>query len=384
MIMKLLDNVLIVDFSQFLSGPSASLRLADMGARVIKIEKPGTGDICRQLYVSDVHIDHDSTIFHAINRNKESYVADLKSASDLHKVKRLISQADVMLHNFRPGVMSRLGLSYEEVRAINPELVYAEISGYGDEGEWKDLPGQDLLLQALTGLPWLNNDSSEPPTPMGVAVVDILSGTHAAQGILAALYHRNKTRKGALVQVSMLESALDFQFEVLTSFLNDGRKLPQRSKVNHAHSYVAAPYGVYKTMDGYLALAMGNITLLGELLSCSGLSSYPDPKMWFDQRDEIKQVLADHLKDNGTAHWLSILEPADIWCSEVLNYEQLLSQEGYRVLDMELVVKTTSGSEVRTTRCPIRVDGKLLTSPVGAPGLGYHTEMIDKEFEVGT
>lgn len=378
--MKLLQDMLVIDFSQFLSGPSASLRLADLGARVIKIEKPGSGDICRQLYVSDVRIDDESTIFHAINRNKESYAADLKDEGDLGKIRQLLTKADVALHNFRPGVMQRLGLDYEKVKQLNPEIVYAEISGYGEDGEWKDLPGQDLLLQALTGLPFLNHDADQPPTPMGVAVVDILAGTHAAQGILAALYQKMKTGKGALVQVSMLESALDFQFEVLTCFLNDGKKLPQRSSVNHAHSYVAAPYGVYKTQNGYLALAMGNISFLSELLSCPALAAYPDPKAWFDQRDEIKKHLAEHLALGTTEHWLSLLEPADIWCSEVLNYEQLLQQGGYNVLDMELVVKTTSGSQVKTTRCPVRVDGKTLQSAVGAPGLGEHNVQIGEEF----
>src|SRR6188508_856491 len=139
--MNLLQDILVIDFSQFLSGPSAALRLADMGAQVIKIEKPVTGDICRQLYVSDVVVEGESTIFHAINRNKLSYAADLKKAADLEKVKHLIAQADVMIHNFRPGVMERIGLSYEVVSQINPSIIYAEISGYGTEGPWSGLPG---------------------------------------------------------------------------------------------------------------------------------------------------------------------------------------------------------------------------------------------------
>src|SRR5258706_2070566 len=143
--MDLLKDILVIDFSQFLSGPSASLRLADMGAQVIKIEKPGSGDICRQLYVSDVMIEGESTIFHAINRNKKSYAADLKNAAHLEKIKQLLAKADVIMHNFRPGVMERIGLDYETVKHINPQIVYAEVSGYGTEGPWKDLPGQDLL-----------------------------------------------------------------------------------------------------------------------------------------------------------------------------------------------------------------------------------------------
>ncbi len=378
--MNLLQDILVIDFSQFLSGPSAALRLADMGAQVIKIEKPGTGDICRQLYVSDVMIEGESTIFHAINRNKQSYAADLKNADDLEKVKQLLAKADVMMHNFRPGVMERLGLDHEAVKKINPSIVYAEISGYGNEGPWRDLPGQDLLLQAASGLTWLSNNSNENPTPMGVAVVDIMAGTHIAQGILATLYKRCISGEGALVQVSMFESVLDFQFEVLTCYYNDGKQLPVRSAINSGHAYVAAPYGIYKTKDDYIALAMTDIVRLGTLLQCEPLKQFSNASDWFDKRDEIKKVLAAHLLKEAAGYWLAILEKADIWCAPVLNYDKLVKEEGYRVLNMEITVKTSNGLSVKTTRCPIRVDGKLLVSDKGAPMLGEHNEEIDAQF----
>ncbi len=378
--MQLLQDILILDFSQFLSGPSASLRLADMGARVIKIEKPGTGDICRQLYVSDVMIEGESTIFHAINRNKESYAADLKDADDLEKIKALIAKADVMMHNFRPGVMERIGLDYETVKQINPGIVYGEISGYGTEGPWKDLPGQDLLLQAASGLTWLSNSSSEGPTPVGVAVVDILAGTHLAQGILAALFKKGNTGEGSLIQVSMFESVLDFQFELLTCYYNDGNELPVRSNVNGANAYIAAPYGIYKTKDDYMALAMTDIVLLGELLGCDVLKQFNNPQDWFTKRDDIKKILATHLLNNNVDYWLGILEKAGVWCADVMNYDKLVNEEGYRVLEMEMNVKTANGLTVKTTRCPLRVDGKLLISPVGAPLLGENNDAIEAEF----
>jgi len=380
--MNLLQDILVIDFSQFLSGPSAALRLADMGAEVIKIEKPGTGDICRQLYVSDVMIEGESTIFHAINRNKKSYAADLKDADDLEKIKLLLAKADVMMHNFRPGVMERLGLDYETVKKINPSIIYAEITGYGNEGPWKDLPGQDLLLQAASGLTWLSNNSDENPTPMGVAAVDILAGTHIAQGILATLYKRTINGEGALVQVSMFESVLDFQFEVLTCYYNDGKQLPVRSAINSGHAYVAAPYGIYKTKDDYIALAMTNIVRLGTLLECEPLKKYADASDWFNMRDEIKKELAIHLAKETAAHWLSILEKADIWCAPVLNYDRLVKEEGYRVLNMDITVKTSNGISVKTTRCPIRVDGKLLVNDKGAPLLGEHNKEIDTLFRL--
>jgi len=378
--MNLLENILVIDFSQFLSGPSAALRLADLGAQVIKIERPGTGDICRQLYVSDVMIEGESTIFHAINRNKQSYAADLKDADDLEKIKQLLVKADVMMHNFRPGVMERIGLDYETVKKINPSIVYAEISGYGNEGPWKDLPGQDLLLQAASGLTWLSNNNDEDPTPMGVAVVDIMAGTHITQGILAALYNKGMSGEGALVQVSMFESILDFQFEVLTCYYNDGNQLPVRSAINSGHAYVAAPYGIYKTKDNYIALAMTHIVKLAELLQCEPLKRFINPDDWFDERDEIKKTLATHLVTNTSSHWLGILEKADVWCAPVLDYDKLVKEDGYKILEMEITVKTSNGLKIKTTRCPIRVDGKILQSDIGAPALGEHNNEIDEQF----
>ena len=380
--MNLLQDIIVIDFSQFLSGPSAALRLADMGAQVIKIERPGNGDICRQLYVSDVMIEGESTIFHAINRNKQSYAADLKDADDLEKIKQLLAKADVMMHNFRPGVMERIGLDYETVKQINPSIIYAEISGYGNEGPWKDLPGQDLLLQAASGLTWLSNNNDESPTPMGVAVVDIMAGTHIAQGILATLYRRAINGEGALVQVNMFESILDFQFEVLTSYYNDGKQLPVRGAINSAHAYIAAPYGIYKTKEGYIALAMGDIVMLASLLQCETLKQFNNSNDWFNKRDEIKKVLADHLLTNNSAFWLTVLEKADIWCAPVMDYDNLVQQDGYKVMNMEITVKTTNGLAITTTRCPIRVDGKLLTSERGAPQLGEHNTAIEKQFKL--
>lgn len=376
----LLQDIVVVDFSQFLSGPSAGLRLADFGAEVIKIERPVTGDICRSLYVSDVKVEGESTIFHAINRNKKSFVADLKTRTGLGKVKKIIARADVLIHNFRPGVMNNMALSYENVREINPGIIYAEISGYGNAGPWRDRPGQDLLVQAVSGLTLLSGNREDPPIPMGVSVVDIYSGAHLVQGILAALYQKNRTGKGSKVQVSLLESMMDFQFEVITCYYNDGHQLPVRSEINNANAFVSAPYGIYKTMDGYLALAMSSITVLGELLQCPSLALYKDSSEWFSKRDEIKLILSDHLKTQSTRYWLNILEPADIWSAEILDYEGLICHDGYKVLKMEQEIITGNGIKMKTTRCPVRVDGERLTSSIGAPSLGEHNSEIESKF----
>ncbi|MBX6361404.1 CaiB/BaiF CoA transferase family protein [Pseudacidobacterium ailaaui] len=377
--MRPLEGLLIVDLSQFLSGPSASLRLSDLGARVIKIERPQGGDLCRQLYISNLALDGDSTLFHSINRNKESFAADLKSEDDREKLRCLLRRADVMIHNFRPGVMERLGFDYEAVRALNPRIVYAEITGYGKAGPWRNKPGQDLLVQALSGLTWLSGNADHPPVPFGIAIADLYAGAHLAEGILACLVRRGITGKGGRVEVSLLESILDFQFEVLTTFLNDGGKLPQRSAINNGHAYLGAPYGIYQTASGYLALAMNSVPRLGELLECPALLQYSDPQSHFEKRDEIKQVLADHLKSRSTEYWLSKLEPADIWCADVLGWPQLVQHEAFQVLDMVQEVSRDGGVTLKTTRCPIRIDGEILKSSRGAPRLGEQTEEITKE-----
>jgi CoA:oxalate CoA-transferase len=379
---KPLEGLIVLDFSQFLAGPSCSLRLADLGARVIKIERPDGGDLCRQLYISNLELDGDSTLFHSINRNKQSFAANLKDESDRKRVKGLIARADVLIQNFRPGVMERLGLGYEAVHEINPRLVYGTVTGYGKEGPWRDRPGQDLLAQSLSGLVWLSGNADQPPTPFGLSIADMMAGAHLAQGILACLVRRSITGYGGLVEVSLLESVLDIQFEVFTTHLNDGGKLPQRSAISNANAYLAAPYGIYATADGYLALAMGSVTRLGELLECPALLNYPDPDTWFTQRDEIKRILADHLKTRPTAYWLNILQPADYWCSNVLDWLQLREHEAFKVLKMVQYVRRTNGAGLETTRCPIRIDGEILTSETGSPKIGEHTEQIIQEFNL--
>lgn len=377
--MKALEDYLVVDFSQFLSGPSASLRLADMGARVIKIERSGIGDICRTLYTSNVIMNGESSVFHAINRNKESFEVDLKNEDDCKMVRELLKKADVMIHNFRPGVMERLGFDYPSVLRLNPGIIYAQLSGYGVEGVGKGKPGQDLLLQSVTGLTWLTGNAGGP-VAMGLSIVDMLAGSHLAQGILACLFRKIKNGTGALVQVSMIESAYDFQFETITTFMNDGGELPIRTKKNNANAYLGAPYGIYKTRDGYIALAMGSIPVLAVLLDCKEMEVFGHPMQAFDQRDEIKKILAAHLRTRTTESWLSILEPADIWCSDVLNWKQLMEHEGFKSLNMLQEVSMTDGYQYQTTRCPIRIDGELLVSSKGSPKLGQDNESIINQF----
>ena len=379
-----LEGILVVDFSQFLSGPLCGLRLADFGARVIKIERPGIGDLCRTLYLSDTEIGGTNSLFHAINRNKESFTADLRDDADRAMLRALVARADVVLQNFRPGVIERQGFGYADVRALNPGVVYGSISGYGEDGPWADLPGQDLLAQARSGLLWLTGSAGDPPMPMGLAAADMMAGNALAQGVLAALLRRARTGQGGLVQTSLLEALLDFQFEVLTTHLNDGGRLPQRSAVNGAHAYLGAPYGVYQTADGWLALAMTpSLERLATLMGLPGLQRwFSDPRQAMVDRDAIKAIIAAGVKTRATAHWLALLQPADIWCAEVLDWPAMMATEAFHRLRM--VQHITSGSaDLDTLRSPLRIDGAALTNARAAPDLGQDRAAIIQEFGLG-
>ncbi|MHB1540725.1 MAG: CaiB/BaiF CoA transferase family protein [Steroidobacteraceae bacterium] len=379
-----LEGVLVLDFSQFLAGPSCCLRLADLGAEVIKVERPQGGDLSRRLYLADQAFGGDSALFHTINRNKQSFAADLKNPLDLQRAKALIARADVMVHNFRPGVMERLGLDYATVADLNPRIIYAAISGYGSEGPWRTKPGQDLLVQAMSGLAWLSGDAAQGPVPMGVSIADLMSGAHLCQGVLALLVRRARTGLGGRVEVSLFESAMDMQFEQFTAFLNGDGQQPPRDAVNNASVYIGAPYGIYRTADGYLAVAMAPIDRLGELIGCEALRAYTDPSGWFTERARIKSLLAAHLATRESEHWLAILEPADIWCAEVYTWPQMLEHDGFAALRLTQTIRDAEHGTLRTTRCPIRIDGAVLTSPRGAPTLGRDTDEIAHRFQLDT
>ena len=377
-----LEGVVVLEFSQFLAGPVAGLRLSDLGARVIKIEKPEVGDLCRYIYLSDTNLSGDNSLFHAINRNKESFVADLKNPSDLERIKNLIAKVDIITQNFRPGVIERIGLDYENAKKINPKIVYGSITGYGDKGPWKNLPGQDLLAQSRSGLVWLNGNGDGAPTPMGLAAADMFAGHFLVQGLVAAMFKVLKTGEGSHVQTSLMEATLDFQFEVLTTYLNNGRKKPKRSNYNNAHAYLSAPYGIYKTSDGYISISMTPVPKLGELLKLESIQQYTDQATWFTKRDEIKKLIGDLIVTNTTQNWLDILEPAGVWCSEVLEWDKMIEHEGFKVIDMLQRIKRFDGLDIETLRCPIRFNNEVYKSEIAAPLIGQHTEQISKEFSL--
>ncbi len=360
-----LKGLKVIDFSQFLAGPYATLRLADLGADVIKVERRGKGDLSRYLYVSDVLIDGESTIFHAINRGKRSCALDLKSEADCQEVWRLIEEADVVVQNFRPGVIDRLGFSAEAVRARNPRIVYGSVSGYGENNDWAASPGQDLLAQARSGIMWLTGAEQHGPVAIGLPVADVLAGAALAQGILALLVRRGVTGEGGVVETSLIEAITDLQFELLSTFLNDGHQTPTRPRNNPAHAYLAAPYGVYQTADGHIAIAMND---LQDLFACLGIKQSLEGLDPFEDRDTIARHLANHLVLQSTQTWIEKMTLADLWAAPVMDWHALINSGILQKMGMIGDIQRGKSS-FRSLLSPLRIDGTRLTATGAAPYL---------------
>ncbi|MBF2759081.1 MAG: CoA transferase [Ectothiorhodospiraceae bacterium AqS1] len=378
-----LEGIRIVDFSQFLAGPYASLKLLDMGARVIKIENPENGDLCRHIYLSNTNINGDSTLFHAINRGKESIALDLKSPKGLAAARTLIIHADIVIQNFRPNVIDRLGLGYEELKAIKPDIIYGSISGYGDRGKWADLPGQDLLVQARSGIMWLGGNADQGPAPIGLPIADISAGANLAQGLLAALFRKERSGQGALVETSLLESLIDLQFEFLTTYLNNNQIPPERTQKGSAHGYLPAPYGVFETAQGHLALAMTPLDKLANLLNLQENPLFTaDPQAGFTHRNEIHAALQTAFETKSADEWERLLIKHDIWCARILNWKEILQTEAGKALEMLLPPPKTTSAPLRHISAPIRLDGQRPPPSPKAPELDAHGPAICKEFGI--
>lgn len=352
----LLEGVKVVDLSQFLSGPYCSLRLLDLGADVLKIENPDGGDLTRRLYLSGATIGDDSTLFHAINRGKRTKVLDLKSDAGLADAADLIRNADVVIQNFRPGVIERLGLGYDDAKRLNPTVIYGSISGYGPEGPWANLPGQDLLAQARSGVLWLSGDRDAGPVPIGIPVADIMAGAHLAQGILAALFRRERGQIGAHIETSLLEAMIDLQFEFLTTYLNNGHRPPDRLVSGSAHGYQPAPYGLYPTADGHIALAMGSLAALADALELPALHALLESDVGnpgFECRDQIQSLLTARIAQDETITIERQLSERGVWCAKVLSWDDLLGSRAFEYLDM---IQTCEGGE-SLIKSPLRIDG---------------------------
>lgn len=373
----ILNGYRVLDCSIAMAGPFAAQRLGDLGADVIKVE-PTTGEWQRHASAGGASGNQINVSFLSLNRNKRSIAVDLKSAAGRKVLNELVASSDVFLQNYRPGVAARLGVDYETLRQSNPRLIYVSISGYGEDGPYRERPGQDLLLQAMSGAMLSTGRDGEPPQPAGQYLVDAITASTAFEGVLAALLHRERTGEGQLVTVNMLDVITTLQMQELSIFTVG--KVPQtRSGEPHAHVYIRAPYGTFKTADGFLALAFPPLDVLGRVIGADRLLEMDGEEHGFSDRDEISALTAHHLLSDTTEHWLERFSAVGIWAGPVLDYEALVNDP--QIIHNGTFVEYVHHTEglVKTPGFPYKFSKVALRVDRGAPLTGEHTREILRE-----
>jgi crotonobetainyl-CoA:carnitine CoA-transferase CaiB-like acyl-CoA transferase len=385
--MDLLAGLRVVSFNHFLAGPIAAQVLGDLGADVIAVE-PTEGAFQRNWAVANHFVAGQSVNLIATGRNKRSLAVDMKSEEGRKLIARLLKDADVVMENFRAGTMARLGFGYEQIKAENPRVIYAAATGFGSDGPYRDRPGQDLLLQAMSGLVARTGRADGPPTPVGAVIVDHHAAMVYTTAILAALFSRERTGKGRLVEVNLLQAALDLQTESLTAWMNGARAATSRAPSGIAAWFSAGPYGIHPTADGFLALSMSPPSALSKALDIPELAAFSD-KDSFARREEITRLVAQRLAKSPTRELLPMLEKGQIWHAVVEDYDDLPKNPQLKHLGAFVAETSAEGAPITLIAHPARYDGqspaiRLVPQKLGAQTraimgeLGYSTSEIDE------
>ncbi|HSZ41257.1 MAG TPA: CoA transferase [Trebonia sp.] len=378
--MGILSGYRVVDLSIAMAGPLAAMRLGDLGADVVKVE-PVTGEWQRHAPAGGAAGNEVNASFLALNRNKRSLAVDLKSAAGREIVLDLARTSDVFLQNYRSGVAERLGVDYEAIKAVRPDIVYVSISGYGETGPYAGRPGQDLLLQAMSGAMLSTGKAADPPAPAGTYAVDAITAYSAFEGALAALLHRERTGEGQLVTVNMLDAAIAVQMQELSVFTVGG--VPQhRGEQPHGHTYIRAPYGVFATADGYLALAMPSLPVLGEVLGLSSLAAMDDHLDGHTRRDEITAMVRAALPGRTTDEWLTVFAERGIWSGPVYSYDDLVKDPQVAQNGSFVSYDHPTEGRVTTPGYPYRFSKTEPAVYRGAPLTGQQTREILTELGI--
>lgn len=386
-----LAGVTIADFSQMQQGGWATQKLGDMGADIIKIE-PAGGELVRTAPIEGELMDEVSPYFLAMNRNKRSITLDLKSDDGQEIAEEIIADAEALVENFRPGVMEKFGLGYEDVQEINENIVYVSASGFGADGPYADRPGQDILAQAMSGLVANTGRKQDPPTPAGSFICDAHSANTIALHTVVALYQRELTGTGQKIETNLLNAGIDFQTQEITSAMNMD-PAAQRSESGIGHVYSGAPYGVYETADGHVALSFANLPSIAEELGVEPLCDYSDGRAVYEQRDEIKRQLESETGAIPTDELMDRLLDAGAWIAEVNDYQEAANHPQVRHNDMIIELEYPGVGSFETTGVPVSMsDTDFEFTDPPTPGeqteeilseLGYDADEIDTLREQG-
>lgn len=385
--MGALDGITVLSFNHFLSGPAAAQFLGDIGADVIAVEPLG-GAFQRNWAVGNRFVDDTSVNHMTTGRNKRSIAVDLKSPAGLAVVRRLIATADVVMENFRPGTLDKLELSEAAMRAINPRLIYASTTGYGGDGPYRDRPGQDVLLQAMSGLAAHTGSMETGPVAIGSVPIDHHAAALTVAGILAALFERERTGTGKRIEVNMLQAALDLQGESITAWMNGADRTGPRGQAGMANWFSPAPYGIYAVRDGHVMISMSTPADLAEGLELPELAVFTE-KDGFDRRGEISTIVARGMAKLSADQALDRLAKAGVWHELVHDYDSLRDNPQARHLGVFIDMQAQGGSPMTLLSHPIRYDGavpdvRLTPQPLGGQTRDVLTEAGLTEQEIDT
>jgi crotonobetainyl-CoA:carnitine CoA-transferase CaiB-like acyl-CoA transferase len=369
-----LDGYRVLDLSIAMSGPFATMRLGDLGADVIKVE-PVTGEWQRHVSAGGAKGSRVNVSFLSLNRNKRSLAVNLKSPDGRRLVHELARTADVFLQNYRPGVATRLGMDYETIRGFSPRIVYVSISGYGETGPYAGRPGQDLILQGMSGAMFSAGRQSDLPQPAPMYVADAVTAYTAFEAALAGLLHRERTGEGQLIEVNMLDAIVTLQMQEMSVFTVGGLA-QQRSAQPHAHCFIRAPYGVFATAGGYLVLAFPPLARLGEVLGIPELSEMDDEVDGHARRDEIHALVAARLLGRPAGDWLELFAEHGIWAGPVYSYLDVVNDPQVRHNGTLVSYRHPTEGEVTTPGFAIRFTASPSSVRQGAPLAGEHTREI--------
>jgi crotonobetainyl-CoA:carnitine CoA-transferase CaiB-like acyl-CoA transferase len=375
--MGILTGYRVLDCSIAMAGPFAAQRLGDLGADVVKVEPP-KGEWQRHTAAGGIKGNRINVSFLSLNRNKRSLAIDLKAPEGKAVLLELVKTADVFLQNYRPGVAQRLGVDYGSLSVINPRLVYVSISGYGEDGPYRDWPGQDLILQGMSGAMLSAGRAGEPPTPAGQYLVDAVTAYTAFEGALAALLHRERTGEGQKVEVNMLDAVTTLQMQELSVF-TVGHKPQTRSAEPHAHVYIRAPYGAFATSDGYLIVSFPSLRTLGEVIGEPSFWDMNDETDSWTRRDEIFAKTRERLLTRTTAEWMTAMRAAGIWCGPVYGYAELVDDPQIRHNGTFVEYDHPTEGHVKTPGFPIRFSRTPSAVARGAPLAGEHSREVLRE-----
>ena len=369
-----LSGLTVLDLSRILAGPYCTMVLGDLGAEVLKVEPPD-GDDSRGW--GPPFVEGESAYFLAVNRNKKSVCINLKRASGRDLLHRLAGKADVLVENFRPGTLDRLGFSYETIRLARPEIIYCSISGYGHSGPLRQRPGYDAVMQGEGGWMSLTGELDGPPLKVGASLADIFAGTMAAQGILAALHQRATTGKGQKVDVALFDSVLATLCYQAQGYLLTG-EVPERLGNRHPS---LSPYETFQTADGYVIVGVGNDSLWRSFCRAVGMPDLDDPRfksnaLRVENYVELKKLLVPMFRSGSTQHWLDILEPAAIPVGRVRSVPEALSNPQVADRQMLIEVEHPTVGRMRMTGNPIKMSGLPDGPSLPPPLLGQHTEEV--------